>query len=114
MILAVWWLGVRRLNGRLPAVGHVPGAGVDGHGNLLAGGHGVGTVASTQSERTSVAAPYGFATDRRFCAGDSCVNMFGQHAQINQLCITSRPLRGRIDRGGGKQFADMIALQAQL
>jgi len=46
MILAVWWLGVRRLNGRLPAVGHVPGAGVDGHGNLLAGGHGVGTMAS--------------------------------------------------------------------
>jgi hypothetical protein len=60
-ILAVRWLGVRRLNGHLPAVGHVPGAGVDGHGNLLAGGHGVGTVASTQSERTSVTAPYGFA-----------------------------------------------------
>jgi hypothetical protein len=52
MILAVWWLGVRRLNERLPGVGHVPGAGVDGHGDLLAGGHGVGTVASTQSERT--------------------------------------------------------------
>ena len=62
MILTVRWLGVRRLNGRLPAVGDVPGAGVDGHGNLLAGGHGVGPVASTQSERTSVAAPYGFAT----------------------------------------------------
>jgi hypothetical protein len=41
MILAVWWLGVRRLKGRLPAVGHAPGAGVDGHGDLLAGGHGV-------------------------------------------------------------------------
>ena len=52
MILTVWWLGVRRLKGRLPAVGHVPGAGVDGHGDLLAGGHGVGTVAITQSERT--------------------------------------------------------------
>jgi hypothetical protein len=47
MILAVWWLGVRRLKGRLPADGHVPGAGVDGHGDLLAGGHGVGTVAIT-------------------------------------------------------------------
>ncbi len=32
MILAVWWLGARRLKGRLPAVGHAPGAGVDDHG----------------------------------------------------------------------------------
>src|SRR5487761_1109214 len=32
MILAVWWLGVRRLKERLPAVGHAPGASVDGLG----------------------------------------------------------------------------------
>ena len=33
MILAVWWLDVRRLRGRLLAVvGNAPGAGVDGHG----------------------------------------------------------------------------------
>ena len=51
MIWAVWWLGVRRLRA-LAVVRHVPGAGVDGHGDLLAGGHGVGTVAITQSERT--------------------------------------------------------------
>jgi hypothetical protein len=53
MILAVWWLGVRKARGTpMPAVGHVPGAGVDGHRDLLAGGHGAGTVAITQSERT--------------------------------------------------------------
>src|SRR6266542_1670718 len=32
MILAVWWLGVRRLKGRLRAVGHATGAGVDDRG----------------------------------------------------------------------------------
>lgn len=26
MIFAVWWLGARRLKGRLPAAGHAPGA----------------------------------------------------------------------------------------
>ena len=90
MILAVWWLGVRRLKGRLPAVGHVPGAGVDGHGDLLAGGHGVGTVASTQSERTSVAAPYGFATDRRFRAAGNRVAFAGDHVQISPFGAPSR------------------------
>ena len=90
MILAVWWLGVRRLNGRLPAVGHVPGAGVDGHGNLLAGGHGVGTVASTQSERTSVAAPYGFVPCR-IGVTDTWANRVAGSAQIVHLLAPQLP-----------------------
>ena len=53
MILAVWWLGVRRLKGRLPAViGHAPGAGVEGHGICSLAVPEVDTVAITQSERT--------------------------------------------------------------
>jgi hypothetical protein len=62
-ILAVWWLGIRRLKGRLLAVvGHAPGAGVDGHG--------ICSLAVTEStlwpshkvSGPSVAAPREFAT----------------------------------------------------
>ncbi len=86
MILAVCWLGVRRLKGACPLLGHAPGAGVDDY-------EGICSLAVTESAlRTSrkvsgpsVAAPRGFAADRRIGASDDSTGYAGHGAQIIQL-----------------------------
>ena len=114
MILAVRPERVtRRLKGRLPAVGHVPGAGVDGHGDLLAGGHGVGTVAITQSERTLGCCALRIRSLPTRCDRDLC-QPYGPTALRSVMCGRYRPChlmgfsRGadeRLQAAGGCKFA---------
>src|SRR5260370_41319604 len=117
MILAVWWLGVRRLKGAFGRCCWARAGRRYGRSRaLLAGRHVVDTVPSHKVSGPSVAAPREFAIDRRLCSADGSVGFSGTcthtfRSWMALLCeeLTEQLAQRSGDEGRGCERREMVA-----